>query len=89
VKIESDRKKADVSVMKNKDKIAWTLYKNASEKLAPPWLMYERIPVDGCGDEGLSCARLEALRRFVEIGDILPVKSIFAGVKSCLEGIEM
>jgi hypothetical protein len=75
--------------MKNKDKIVWTLYKNASEKLAPPWLMYERIPVDGCGDESLSCARLEALRRFMEIGDILPVKSIFAGVKNCLEGIEM
>jgi hypothetical protein len=50
--------------------------------------MYERIPVDGCGDESLSCARLEALRRFMEIGDILPVKSIFAGVKNCLEGIE-
>ena len=89
VKIESDRTKADVGVMKNKDKIVWTLYKNASEKLAPPWLMYETIPVDGCGDESLSCARLEALRRFMEIGDILPVKSIFAGVKNCLEGIEM
>ena len=89
MKIESDRTRADVGVMKNKDKIVWTLYKNASEKLAPPWLMYERIPVDGCGDESLSYARLEALRRFMEIGDILPVKSIFAGVKNCLEGIEM
>jgi hypothetical protein len=88
VRIESDRTKADVSVIKNPDKIAWTLYKNASEKLDPPWLMYERIPVGRCGDDALSQARLAALKRFVEIGDILPVKSIFAGVKSCLEGIE-
>lgn len=89
VRIESDRTKADVGVMKNRDKIAWALHKNASEKLAPPWLMYERIPVGGCDDEGLSRARLSAMRRFLEIGDILPVKSIFAGVKNCLEGIEM
>jgi hypothetical protein len=88
VKIESNRDKADVNVMKNADKIVWTLFKNASEKLAPPWLMYERIPVAGCDDEGLAGARLAAMRRFMEIGDVLPVKSIFAGVKSCLEGIE-
>jgi hypothetical protein len=28
------------------------------------------------------------MRRFLEIGDILPVKTIFSGVKNCLEGIE-
>jgi hypothetical protein len=88
-RIESDRKKADVSIMKERDKILWALYQNASEKLAPPWLMYERLPIGGCDDEHLAKARMETLRKFLDIADILPVKSILAGVKNCMEGIEL
>lgn len=88
VRIESDRQKADVSIMKNKDQIVWNLYKNASEKLAPPWLMYERVPVGSCDDDILARARLETMQKFVNVGDIRPVKSIFSGIKDCLEGVE-
>lgn len=88
-RIESDRKKADVSVVKEKDKILWTLYQNASEKLAPPWLMYERLPVGSCDDERLARARLETMSKFLDMADILPVKSILAGVKNCMEGVEL
>jgi hypothetical protein len=88
-RIESDRTKANVSDMKAKEKVLWTLYQNASEKLAPPWLMYERVPVGGCDDDELARARLEALRKFLDIADMAPVKSILAGVKNCMEGIEV
>jgi hypothetical protein len=88
-RIESDRTKADVSVMKERDKVVWTLYQNASEKLAPPWLMYERVPVNGCDDDNLARARLETMRKFLDIADMAPVKSILAGVKNCMEGIEV
>ena len=88
-RIESDRKKADVSVIKEKNKIMWTLYENASEKFSTPWLMYERLPVDGCDDEHLARARLETMRKFLDIADIFPVKSILPGVKNCMEGIEI
>ncbi|MBW2312175.1 MAG: hypothetical protein JRF35_14095 [Deltaproteobacteria bacterium] len=88
-RIESDRTKANVSDMKAKEKVLWTLYQNASEKLAPPWLMYERLPVGGCDDDNLARARLEALGKFLDIADMAPVKSILAGVKNCMEGIEL
>lgn len=89
VRIESDRQSADVSVMKEKDKIVWHLYKNASEKLAPPWLMYEKVPVGSCDDDNIARARLETMQRFVSEGDLRPVKSIFSGIKDCLEGVEV
>jgi len=88
-RIESGRTKADVTVMKERDKVLWTLYQNASEKLAPPWLMYERVPVGGCDDNNLARARLEAMAKFLDIADMAPVKSILAGVKNCMEGIEL
>jgi len=89
VRIESDRQKADVSVMKEKDKVVWNLYKNASEKLAPPWLMYEQVPVGSCDDDNIARARLKTMQKFVDVGDLRPVKSIFSGIKDCLEGIEL
>lgn len=89
VRIESNREKAEVSTIKNKDKIVRTLFKYASEKFAPPWLMYERLPVTGCDDEQLAKTRLETMRTFLEKADLLPVKSILAGVKTCMEGIEV
>lgn len=89
VRIESNREKAEVSAIKNKDKIVWTLFKNASEKFASSWLMYERLPVAGCDDEQLARARLETMRTFLERADLLPVKSILAGVETCMKGIEV
>ncbi|MBW2145846.1 MAG: hypothetical protein JRI22_02365 [Deltaproteobacteria bacterium] len=86
--IESHRPTANVTVMKKKDKVVWTLYQNASEKLSPPWLMYEQMPVAGCDDPPLAWKRLETMRRIVDEVDMLPVKSIVAGAKNCLEGIE-
>jgi len=88
-RIESDRKKANVSVMKAKEKVAWTLFQNASEKLAPPWLMYERVPVGSCDDEDLARRRLDAMEQFVERADMGPVVSILAGVETCMDGIEL
>lgn len=88
-RIESDRQQCDVSIMKEKERIVWTLYENASEKLAPPWLMYERVPVGTCDGEQLAKARLETMRIFLDRADILPVKSILAGVQNCMEGIEV
>lgn len=86
--IESHRPTANVTVMKKKDKVVWTLYQNASEKLSLPWLMYEQMPVDGCDDSALAWKRLETMRRIVDEVDMLPVKSVIAGAKNCLEGIE-
>lgn len=86
--IESHRPKADVTVMKKKDKVVWALYQNASEKISLPWLMYEQLPVNGCDDTALAWKRLETMRRIVDEVDMLPVKSIIAGAKNCLEGIE-
>lgn len=88
-RIESDRTKADVSDIKERDKVLWTLYQNASEKLAPPWLMYERVPVGRCDDDDLARARLETLGTFLDSADLAPIKSILAGVKNCMEGIEL
>lgn len=88
VRIESNRPQADVSVIQDTDKIVWHLYQNASEKISRPWLMYERWPAPGCDTEPLAQQRLASMRRFVERANLLPVKNIFAGVKSCLEGIE-
>jgi len=87
--IESHRPKADVSVMKKKDKVVWTLYQNASEKISPPWLMYEQVPVTGSDDPALAWKRLKTMRRLVDEVDMLPVKSVIAGAKNCLEGIEI
>ena len=86
--IESNRPKADVSVMSDRDTIVWTLFKNASEKFAPPWLMYERLPVAGCDDQDLARRRLDTMRKFIDKADLLPIKSIYSGVKNCMEGIE-
>ncbi|MFH1943018.1 MAG: hypothetical protein ABIL68_13025 [bacterium] len=88
VRIESGRKDAKVSVIQNKDKLAWMLHKNASEKFATPWLMYERLPVEGCDDGKLSDLRLKTMQTFLAKADLLPVKSILAGVENCLDGIE-
>ena len=87
-RIESNREKADVSVLKEKDKIIWSLYKNVSEKFASPWLMYEKLPVTGCDDQQLAKKRLETIRTFLQKADMLPMKTVLAGVKNCMEGIE-
>jgi hypothetical protein len=87
VRIESDRKKADVSVMKDKEIIVRTLYKNACEKFISPWLMYGRLPVAGCDDELLAQKRLKTMYGFYEKADLLPVKSVLSGVKNCMDGI--
>ena len=87
VRIESDRKKADVAVMKDKGIIVRTLYKNACEKFAPPWLLYERLPVDGCDDELLARKRLKTMYTFCDTADLMPVKTVLSGVKNCMYGI--
>ena len=86
-RIESNRDSAYVSVIENQDKIISILFKNAGEKFNAPWLMYERLPVPGCDDETLAKSRLEAIHGFLERTDLLPMKSILAGVKNCMEGI--
>lgn len=88
-RIESNRDEADVRSIDRGDRLVRHLYKNASEKFAYPWLMYERIPVEGCDDRWLARTRLEIIREFIAKADLLPVKSILAGVKSCMDGLDL
>lgn len=87
VRIESNRQKAEVFEIKDRDKIVLSLYQNASEKFAHPWLLYEKLPVAGFSNEMMTNKRLETMRTFIEKADMYPVKSIFAGIESCMEGV--
>lgn len=89
VRIESGRKEAIISQIGEEQKILFHLFKNAGEKFAYPWLMYEHIPVQGCDDEELAQKRLDALRLFLKKGNLSSVNNILAGVGSCLDGLDL
>ena len=86
-KIESGRDIPIVKTITRKEKVIKLLFDNATEKFGSPFILYDSIPVESMDTSDLMKKRLEAMYRFVDEVRLMPIKSILAGAKNCMEEI--
>ncbi len=86
-RIESGRDKPIVKTITRQEKIVKILFDNATEKLGPSLIFYDKIPVQTFDTPELMRKRLQVMYRFVNEVKINTVKSVLAGAKNCMEGI--
>lgn len=86
-RIESGREVPIVKNVTRKEKIVKILFDNATEKLGPTLIFYDKIPVESFDTPELMRKRLQVMYRFVNEVKINTVKSVLAGAKNCMEGI--
>lgn len=86
-RIESGRDTPIVKAITRKEKIVKILFDNATEKLGPTLIFYDRIPVESFDTPELMHRRFQVMNRFVNEAKINTVKSVLAGAKNCMEGI--
>jgi hypothetical protein len=86
-KIESGRDIPIVKTISRKEKIVKLLFDNATEKFGSPFVLYDSIPVESMDTPDLMKGRLETMYRFVSEVSLMPVKSVLAGAKNCMEEV--
>jgi len=86
-RIESGRETPIVKTITRPEKIVKILFDNATEKLGPTLIFYDKIPVESFDTPELMRKRLQVMYRFVKEVKINTVKSVLAGAKNCMEGI--
>ncbi|NLE75404.1 MAG: hypothetical protein GX605_01465 [Chloroflexi bacterium] len=89
-RIESGREVAVVTDIKRPEGLVKGLFDNASEKIGGSFLLYDNVPVAGFDTPEVLQRRLQAMRKLVEASqwEIVQAKSVLAGSKNCMEGIE-
>jgi hypothetical protein len=86
-RIESGREIPIIKTIARREKKAKLLFDNATEKLGSPFILYDLLPVPSMDTPELMRKRLAAMYRFVDEVRLMPVKSVLAGAKNCMEGM--
>ncbi len=86
-KIESGREIPIAKTIGRREKKVKLLFDNATEKLGSPFILYDFIPVPSMDTPELMKKRLSTMYRFVDEVKLLPVRSVLAGAKNCMEGM--
>jgi hypothetical protein len=89
-RIETGVAHAQVHEVKSPRTLVRVLFDSLSEKIGSTTLICEELPVTGLDSPSLAHARWETVRRLVAAPhwQIKQAKSILAGPKSCMEGID-
>jgi hypothetical protein len=89
-RIEAGRDQAILNDVARPRTLIRLLFESASEKLGSTTLLYEELPVAGLDSPGLAQARWEAVAQLVAAPhwEIKQARSILAGPKCCMEGID-
>jgi hypothetical protein len=89
-RIEAGHDRAMVHDVAQPRTLVRLLFDSASEKIGGTTLLYEELPVTGLDSPELALARREAVSRLVAAPrwEIKQAKTILAGPKTCMEGID-
>ena len=89
-RIEAGHDQARVQKVGRPRTLVRLLFDSASEKIGSTTLLYEELPVAGLDTPALAHARWEAISKLVAAPqwEIKQAKTILAGAKSCMEGID-
>jgi hypothetical protein len=89
-RIEAGHDHASVRDITRPRALVRLLFENASEKIGSTTLLYEELPVAGLDSPALAQARWEAFAQLVAAPrwEIKQARTILAGPKSCMEGID-
>lgn len=89
-RIEAGHTRATVHDIASPPTLVRMLFESASEKIGGTTLLYEELPVVGLDSPLLAQARWEAVARLVAAPcwEIKQARTILAGPKSCMEGID-
>ena len=89
-RIEAGREKAIAHNLDDPRTLTRLLFESVSEKIGATALLYEELPVTGLDSPALAQTRWEAATQLVAAPnwEIKQARTVLAGPKSCLEGID-
>ena len=89
-RIEAGRETASVHEVDDPRTLTRLLFESASEKIGATALLYEELPVAGLDSPALAHRRWEAVAQLVAAPnwEIKQARTVLAGPKSCMEGID-
>jgi hypothetical protein len=89
-RIEAGYDRATIHDIASPRTLVRLLFDSASEKIGGTTLLYEELPVTGLDSPPLALARWEAIARLVAAPhwEIKQARTILAGPKCCMEGID-
>lgn len=87
-RIEAENSKAIFTDIKDEFTLARMLYENASENIVRPRIYYGRLAISLMDYPRSAEHRLSLCRRLVKEAPITQAKSIYAGAKTCMTGVQ-
>jgi hypothetical protein len=87
-RIEGERTRAQTETIKDRQSLVRALYENASEMIVRPRLYYGRLPFASPDAPEHTRQRLRLVEGLVERGDLGQVKTILAGTRTSMDGID-
>lgn len=87
-RIEGERTRAQTSTIKDRHSLVRALYENASEMIVRPRFYYGRLAFASPDQPEHTRRRLELVEALVDRGDLGQRKSILAGTRNSLDGID-
>lgn len=87
-RIEGERQETTVTDITSQTELRRLLFENASEMINRPRTYYGELQMTSFDDPDEAAHRAHLVRRLLERGRIVQAKSIFAGTRNSLEGVE-
>jgi hypothetical protein len=85
-RIESGRMEAERYRL-DKEKIAWSVYENLSDKVSPPSYIYKKYFIPSVDDGGDQNNRMKAAQEFINSADIRTCWKFLTNPKQCLDAV--
>ena len=87
-RIEGERSRAQTETLGNRETLVRMLFENASEMIVRPRLYYGQVAFSSPDAPEDTTNRLRLVEQLVEAADLGQVKSVLAGTRNSLDGVE-